>query len=76
MRKQHEQELQVAGAALLAAIDLTVAEARKAKSTGQPFSDQTFLRGAFCGIHYTLLLNNSNTQEDPLHLVAAEEARS
>ena len=76
MKKQHEQELQVAGAALLAAIDLTVAEARKAKSTGQPFNDQTFLRGAFCGIHYTLLLNNSNTQEDPLHLVAAEEARS
>jgi len=76
MRKQHEQELQVAGAALLAAIDLTVAEARKAKSTGQPFNDQTFLLGAFCGIHYTLLLNNSNTQEDPLHLVAAEEARS
>ena len=74
MRKQHEQELQVTGAALLAAIDLTVAEARKAKPTGQTFNDQTFLRGAFCGIHYTLLLNQSNTQEDPLDLVMAEEA--
>jgi hypothetical protein len=76
MKKLHEQELQVAGAALLAAIDLTVAEARKAKSTGQPFNDQTFLRGAFCGIHYVLLLNNSNGQDEPLHWVAAEEARS
>ena len=76
MRKQHEQELKVTGAALLAAIDLTMAEARKAKSAGQPFNDQTFLRGAFCGIHYTMLLDQSNTQEDPLHLVMAEEAQS
>lgn len=74
MRKQHEQELKVSGAALLAAIDLTVAEARRARSASQPFNDQTFLRGAFCGIHYTLLLNQSNTQEDPLDLVMAEEA--
>ncbi len=76
MKKLHEQELQVAGAALLAAIDLTVAGGRKAKSDGQPFNDQTFLRGAFCGIHYTLLLNQSNTQEEALHCVVAEEAQS
>ena len=76
MRKQHEHELQLAGAALLAAIDITVAEARKARSASQPFNDQTFLRGAFCGIHYTLLLDQSNTQGETLHLVVAEGAQS
>jgi hypothetical protein len=75
MKKLHERELQMADAALLAAIDLTVAEGRIAKSAGNPFNDQTFLRGAFCGIHYTLLLDQSNTQDETLHCVVAEEAR-
>jgi hypothetical protein len=76
MRKQHEPDIEIANAALLAAIDLTVGEARKAKSNGRPFNDQTFLRGAFSGIHYTLLMDRCNTQEENLQQFIAEEAQS